>query len=165
MTKQKLSTKPVRCCQSMHECCVCMGTIRLGQFYYDGGFGRRAHVECIVNPNDELTDTTALAPDPMSEMILTRNESTTVGGCNGCKTHTSERGAIPHDVTVVELRSIGFRLCDRGREKLITLLKQARPKRNLAHRCGKGEGLADTLDDGSAPIPQTELNSKSAPDS
>jgi len=39
----------IRTCQTMHECCLCKETIRCGQNYRDGGYGRRAHVECADN--------------------------------------------------------------------------------------------------------------------
>ncbi len=37
---------PTRLCYSMHDCCLCGRLIRVGQWYADGGYGRRAHVEC-----------------------------------------------------------------------------------------------------------------------
>jgi hypothetical protein len=32
----------------VHECCLCGGIIRAGERYYDGGFGRKAHVRCVM---------------------------------------------------------------------------------------------------------------------
>lgn len=37
---------PIRTCQSLHCCDICGESITLGQKYYDGGYGRRAHVDC-----------------------------------------------------------------------------------------------------------------------
>lgn len=37
----------VRTCCSMHECALCNKDILLGQTYYDGGYGRRAHEDCV----------------------------------------------------------------------------------------------------------------------
>jgi hypothetical protein len=36
----------VRTCMSMHRCCVCLATIKLGESYHDGGWPRRAHEAC-----------------------------------------------------------------------------------------------------------------------
>jgi hypothetical protein len=36
----------------MHECAICWGKINLGQRYYDGGHGRRAHVDCVAKLKD-----------------------------------------------------------------------------------------------------------------
>jgi len=38
---------PIRTCRTMHDCCVCGGTIRDGEQYHDGGYGRRAHTSCV----------------------------------------------------------------------------------------------------------------------
>lgn len=43
---RKLTDYKLRRCYSMHDCCVCKHTISLGQLYYDGGYGRRAHEAC-----------------------------------------------------------------------------------------------------------------------
>ena len=37
---------PVRICRTMHECQLCGSTITAGEQYYDGGYSRRAHVDC-----------------------------------------------------------------------------------------------------------------------
>ena len=66
MTKQNASerlhsllNKPLRTCISSHECCFCDQTIRLGDLYRDGGYGRRAHQNCMVKLLDaELRPTT-----------------------------------------------------------------------------------------------------------
>ena len=41
----------IRRCYSLHSCAVCNHDISLGQLYFDGGHGRRAHVEC-ADPNN-----------------------------------------------------------------------------------------------------------------
>jgi hypothetical protein len=38
---------PMRTCIWMNECRLCGKTISSGQQYRDGGYGRRAHAECI----------------------------------------------------------------------------------------------------------------------
>jgi hypothetical protein len=38
-----------RRCMSLHFCEVCRKDIALGELYFDGGYGRRAHVECVEN--------------------------------------------------------------------------------------------------------------------
>jgi len=38
----------IRRCRTLHECRVCGDTIVDGEEYHDGGYGRRAHVECVV---------------------------------------------------------------------------------------------------------------------
>lgn len=48
MTPERLRAYRVRTCNSMHECCLCESTITLGQRYHDGGYGKRAHVECCA---------------------------------------------------------------------------------------------------------------------
>jgi hypothetical protein len=37
----------IRTCQSIHECALCGEQIDYGFKYYDGGYGRRAHVLCV----------------------------------------------------------------------------------------------------------------------
>ena len=36
-----------RHCYTLHECALCGEDILLGEFYYDGGYGRRAHEQCV----------------------------------------------------------------------------------------------------------------------
>jgi len=38
---------PVRECRSMHSCAECGKDIKLGDFYRDGGYGRRVHEICF----------------------------------------------------------------------------------------------------------------------
>ena len=38
----------IRTCYYMHECAVCEEDIRAGQRYHDGGYSRRAHLDCAV---------------------------------------------------------------------------------------------------------------------
>jgi hypothetical protein len=38
---------PMRRCQTLHTCALCEDHIVMGERYYDGGYGRRAHVDCI----------------------------------------------------------------------------------------------------------------------
>lgn len=40
---------PVRRCYSIQYCDLCGGVIVIGDEYYDGGNGRRAHVDCVEN--------------------------------------------------------------------------------------------------------------------
>jgi len=35
-----------RRCYSMHHCDICGKTIYSGEEYYDGGYGKRAHISC-----------------------------------------------------------------------------------------------------------------------
>ncbi len=48
--KEQYGKYPLRVCKSLHTCEVCEESITLGEEYYDGGYGKRAHEECI-NPN------------------------------------------------------------------------------------------------------------------
>lgn len=41
----------IRQCRTMHECAVCEQTIAYGHLYFDGGYGRRAHVGCADPDN------------------------------------------------------------------------------------------------------------------
>ncbi len=36
----------LRMCRYMNECAVCKAAIVAGQEYFDGGYGRRAHIDC-----------------------------------------------------------------------------------------------------------------------
>ena len=45
--KRKLSELPVRCCYTLHKCCVCKKPIIDGQHYFDGGVRRRIHIDCV----------------------------------------------------------------------------------------------------------------------
>lgn len=38
---------PIRKCYALHGCRICGKDITLYQNYYDGGYGRRAHVKCV----------------------------------------------------------------------------------------------------------------------
>lgn len=39
----------LRTCLTLHECAVCEKPITLGEPYFDGGYGRRAHRWCGAN--------------------------------------------------------------------------------------------------------------------
>ena len=42
----------------MHTCKICGSIIRFGERYYDGGYGRRAHVVCVgAKPENEMEET------------------------------------------------------------------------------------------------------------
>lgn len=41
------SKYPLRRCLTMHTCELCDKGIKLGENYRDGGYGRRAHQECV----------------------------------------------------------------------------------------------------------------------
>lgn len=50
MTAKELDVwlrRKLRCCYSLHECQLCGQPIKLGEYYRDGGYGRRAHNDCI----------------------------------------------------------------------------------------------------------------------
>jgi len=47
----RLVAAPQRTCYSMHECCLCPDTIKLGELYHDGGYGKRAHWKCVERAN------------------------------------------------------------------------------------------------------------------
>lgn len=57
------SRYPIRQCQSLHFCQKCGKDILLGQLYFDGMYGRRAHVECLPAPEK------APAPDLVGELV------------------------------------------------------------------------------------------------
>lgn len=38
---------PLRQCKTMHNCVCCMEHIHAGEMYYDGGYGRRIHQDCV----------------------------------------------------------------------------------------------------------------------
>jgi len=44
---KKLESSFVRKCYTSHECCLCLNDISLHQLYYDGGYGKRAHITCV----------------------------------------------------------------------------------------------------------------------
>lgn len=41
------SRKPIRICRSLHFCQICANDIKHGEKYHDGGYHKRAHVDCI----------------------------------------------------------------------------------------------------------------------
>jgi hypothetical protein len=45
---RRIVHKPLRTCNSLHDCFICRLMIERGQRYYDGGYGYRAHRECAV---------------------------------------------------------------------------------------------------------------------
>ena len=62
--KRKLMADfPIRVCNSMHVCCFCKRTIDLGQSYHDGGYSRRAHVECVNRAAQEPAKLAEAAPE------------------------------------------------------------------------------------------------------
>jgi hypothetical protein len=52
--------RPIRTCHTLRVCQLCPHGIRSGQQYHDGGFARRAHVECV----DRLDDNPAKEANP-----------------------------------------------------------------------------------------------------
>ena len=44
----KLTKYPVRVCRWVHECILCDIKIRTGDQYYDGGYGKRAHIKHFI---------------------------------------------------------------------------------------------------------------------
>jgi hypothetical protein len=38
---------PIRVCRSLLDCELCGQPITMGQYYYDGKYGRRAHEICV----------------------------------------------------------------------------------------------------------------------
>ena len=38
---------PTRICRTLHGCRECGENIEYGDEYFDGGYGRRAHVKCV----------------------------------------------------------------------------------------------------------------------
>ncbi len=36
-----------RICRTMHECCLCDRTIYLNDPYFDKGYGKRGHTQCV----------------------------------------------------------------------------------------------------------------------
>lgn len=60
-TKDAWSRFPVRCCYRMHEqygkkpdsCRICGKRISVMNRYFDGGRGRRAHVDCVERADEK----------------------------------------------------------------------------------------------------------------
>ena len=44
--KKEYYEYPLRVCQTLHSCCVCIRSIFAGELYYDGGYRRRCHERC-----------------------------------------------------------------------------------------------------------------------
>lgn len=40
---------PIRRCITMHGCALCGEVITMGDQYRDGGYGRRAHLRCVID--------------------------------------------------------------------------------------------------------------------
>jgi hypothetical protein len=47
---------PIRTCRTMHLCCICKNNIMNSQKYYDGGYHRRAHLNCVNKKQGENND-------------------------------------------------------------------------------------------------------------
>ncbi len=45
--RKKWTEYPKRMCRWLNECSLCDRHIKSGEIYYDGGFGRRAHENCV----------------------------------------------------------------------------------------------------------------------
>lgn len=39
---------PERVCRWLNECVICAKAIKAGQLYFDGGYSRRAHRDCVI---------------------------------------------------------------------------------------------------------------------
>ena len=54
MSIEKIDWKkyPKRRCQTMHVCQICKKPIHTLEKYYDGGYGKRAHIQCVGAQND-----------------------------------------------------------------------------------------------------------------
>lgn len=50
--RRAFTAYPIRTCRTLHECYICRKDIVLGQMYFDGGYGRRAHVDCTNSGHD-----------------------------------------------------------------------------------------------------------------
>lgn len=48
----RLSEKRQRRCRYLNHCRLCDKAITAGEMYHDGGYGNRAHVQCVI---DELS--------------------------------------------------------------------------------------------------------------
>lgn len=46
MTTRDYTKYRLRTCQTLHWCELCATYIKIGEQYYDGGYGRRAHRIC-----------------------------------------------------------------------------------------------------------------------
>ena len=68
---------PIRTCRSLLGCDPCGESITLGQAYYDGGYGRRAHVACVRPVSPQCT------PDPALAYIMPEDEGKNVRGWMG----------------------------------------------------------------------------------
>jgi len=44
----RIMRKPRRTCMTMHHCELCNQPIMAGERYHDGGYGMRAHTQCVV---------------------------------------------------------------------------------------------------------------------
>jgi len=46
MKRKEYYEYPKRVCYSLHHCEVCEKPILCGEKYFDGGYGRRCHIDC-----------------------------------------------------------------------------------------------------------------------
>lgn len=59
----------LRTCASLHSCAYCQTDIRLGQRYFDGGYGKRVHEDC----GKEACSTRAWNAPPEGYVVLGRS--------------------------------------------------------------------------------------------
>jgi hypothetical protein len=52
----KLRGYRLRTCHSSHACELCDQSIKIGEEYRDGGYGRRAHETCLHRAFDKLRE-------------------------------------------------------------------------------------------------------------
>ncbi len=45
--REQWKKRKLRTCYGLHQCEVCQGMIKQGELYRDGGYGKRAHEECV----------------------------------------------------------------------------------------------------------------------
>jgi len=57
---------PCRICKSLHECAICGRKITYGEQYLDGGYGRRAHLNCANNEREKQLADSACPSQPVT---------------------------------------------------------------------------------------------------
>ena len=88
--KRKLSELPIRTGRGKHLCCVCLRDIATGNRYHDGGYYRRAHLQCVKLPEkshkeqDEAINAICIA---IAKRVMTEKQApknVVLGTCRQC---------------------------------------------------------------------------------
>ena len=98
----RLASKPVRTCYTMHDCCLCPVIIVSGRKYHDGGYGKRAHIECVQSALETIRLKKELSDEEGGPVMDTPGYAYTHWDCAACGEPHEAEGDISSEVRVCD---------------------------------------------------------------